>query len=91
MFAPGVDDAADKRTLVAAVDRPLNVLPRATTPSVEELTAIGVSRISTGGSRYWAATSAVVHAARELRDLGTYDYWGAVPEKMTTARAAFSA
>ena len=90
LFAPGVNSHDDLRTLVAAVDRPVNVLPRPGTPSVAELGALGVRRISVGGSLCWTALAAVVRAATELRDHGTYDYWSAVPEGLTAARAAFA-
>ncbi|MGZ4796249.1 MAG: isocitrate lyase/PEP mutase family protein [Acidimicrobiia bacterium] len=90
LFAPGVVDADQLRTLVAAVDRPVNVLPRPGAPTIAELGSIGVRRISVGGSFCWAAMAAVTRAATELRDHGTYGYWDAVPEGLGAARAAFT-
>jgi 2-methylisocitrate lyase-like PEP mutase family enzyme len=89
LFAPGVNDGDQIATLVAAVDRPVNVLPRPGTPTVGELGDIGVKRVSVGGSLCWTAVAAVERAARELRERGTYDYWDAVPDGLRVARAAF--
>ena len=90
LFAPGVNSHDDLRTLVASVDRPVNVLPRPGTPSVADLGALGVRRISVGGSFCWTAVAAVVRAATELRDHGTYDFWSSVPDGLDAARAAFA-
>ena len=48
IFAPGVADAATIRKLVAAIDRPLNVLNWPGLPSAAELRALGVRRLSAG-------------------------------------------
>ena len=91
LFAPGVTDLDELRTLVAAVDRPVKVLPTAATASVAELAAIGVRRISVGGSLYAVANAAVVAAATELRERGTFGYRSTVPDGIAAARAAFGA
>ncbi len=90
LFAPGVNDEEDIRTLVASVDRPVNVLPRGTTVPVATLREIGVKRISVGGSFAWTAYAAVGRAARELRDHGTYGYWSDAADGVAAARAAFT-
>jgi 2-methylisocitrate lyase-like PEP mutase family enzyme len=90
LFAPGVDTLDDIRSLVTSVDRPVSVLPRPTTPSVTELAAVGVARISVGGAFAYAALDAVVEAATELREQGTYGYWKRVASGSKAARAAFS-
>jgi 2-methylisocitrate lyase-like PEP mutase family enzyme len=87
LFAPGVTTAGELTTLLASVDRPVNVLPRPGSPSVSELADLGVARISVGGSFAWAAYAAVVRAATELREQGTYGYVDAA----ATARATISA
>jgi 2-methylisocitrate lyase-like PEP mutase family enzyme len=74
LFAPGVTSLADIKQLVTAVDRPVNVLAMPGAPSVGELAAAGVSRVSVGGAFAFAALSALVDAATELRDEGTYGY-----------------
>ena len=89
LFAPGVGRAEDIRTLVANVDRPVNVLARPGAPTVAELAELGVGRVSVGGSFCWTALATMVTAATELRDDGTYGYWSAVPDGLAAARAAF--
>jgi len=74
LYAPGLTSLADIRQVVAAVDRPVNVLAVAGAPSVGELAEAGVSRVSVGGSFAFAALGALVDAATELRDQGTYGY-----------------
>jgi 2-methylisocitrate lyase-like PEP mutase family enzyme len=74
LFAPGLDSASDLRDLISAVDLPVNVLLRATTPSVSELAEIGIKRISVGGAFAFAAYAGLIAAASEFRDLGTTDY-----------------
>ena len=44
------------------------------TPPVSELAGVGVSRVSVGGALAFAALGALVEAATELRDKGTYGY-----------------
>jgi len=74
LYAPGLTSLADIRQVVTAVDRPVNVLAVAGAPSVAELAEAGVSRVSVGGSFAFAAFGALVDAATELRDKGTYGY-----------------
>jgi 2-methylisocitrate lyase-like PEP mutase family enzyme len=74
LYAPGLTSLADIRQLVQAVDRPVNVLAFAGAPSVSELAAAGVSRISVGGAFAFAAYGALADAATELRDNGSYGY-----------------
>jgi 2-methylisocitrate lyase-like PEP mutase family enzyme len=74
LYAPGLTSQADLRQVVSAVDRPVNVLAVAGAPSVGQLAEAGVSRVSVGGSLAFAALGALVEAATELRDRGTYGY-----------------
>lgn len=89
LFAPGVVDAGELRDLVGSVDRPVNVLALPGTPPVAELAAIGVRRVSVGGSFAFTALGALVEAATELRASGTYGYWDGALAGRKTARAAF--
>jgi 2-methylisocitrate lyase-like PEP mutase family enzyme len=75
LYAPGVIALDEVRQLVAEVDRPVNVLPLPGCPVVSELAEVGVARISIGGAFAYAALGAVVEAARELQEKGTYDFW----------------
>ena len=74
LYAPGLTHLSDIRQLVTAVDRPVNVLAMPGTPPVGELAGVGVSRVSVGGALAFAALAALVDAATELRDNGTYGY-----------------
>lgn len=74
LYAPGLRDISDIRQLIREVDRPVNVLAVGGAPPVPELAAAGTSRISVGGSFAFAALGALVSAATELRDQGTYGY-----------------
>lgn len=74
LYAPALTDIADIRSVVESVDRPVNVLAYRGAPSVGELAAAGIRRISVGGAFAYAALGAVVTASRELLDQGTYGY-----------------
>jgi 2-methylisocitrate lyase-like PEP mutase family enzyme len=74
LYAPGLRDIADIRRVIEEVDRPVNVLAVGGAPTVPELAEAGVSRISVGGSFAYASLGALVSAATELRDQGTYGY-----------------
>ncbi|HWD43710.1 MAG TPA: isocitrate lyase/phosphoenolpyruvate mutase family protein [Actinomycetota bacterium] len=90
LYAPGVSDLAEIRQLVASVDRPVNVLALPGVPPVPELAAAGVARVSVGGAFAFAALGALVEAATELRDAGTYEFRDRADVGSTTARSAFS-
>ena len=89
LFAPGVVDLDEVRTLVAAVDRPVNVLPMAGTVPIAELATAGVARISVGGSFAFSAYGALVTAATELREAGTYGFREGAAVGSNAVRAAF--
>ena len=57
LYAPGLVDPAHIERLVKAVDAPLNVLAMRGGPSVPELEALGVRRVSTGGGLARAASA----------------------------------
>ncbi len=89
LYAPGLTELADICRVVDAVGLPVNVLARPGAPSVSELAAVGVARVSVGGAFAYAALGAVVDAARELRDHGTYGYWENVRTGVDAVRGAF--
>jgi 2-methylisocitrate lyase-like PEP mutase family enzyme len=74
LYAPGLNRLTDIRQVVTAVDRPVNVLAVSGVSPVGELAEAGVSRVSVGGAFAFAAIGALVDAATELRDKGTYGY-----------------
>ncbi|MEU4085746.1 isocitrate lyase/PEP mutase family protein [Streptomyces aureus] len=73
VFVPGVTDPTTVKALVEGIDGPLNILVGPGAPSVGELAALGVARISAGSSIAAAAHGLVRRAARELLDTGTYE------------------
>jgi 2-methylisocitrate lyase-like PEP mutase family enzyme len=75
LYAPGLFDLADIRSVVSSVDRPVNVLLRPGMAPVAELAEAGVARISVGGTFSAVAFGAVARAARELLDHGTYGFF----------------
>ncbi len=89
LYAPGLTDLRDIRRVVESVEQPVNVLALAAAPPVRELAAVGVKRVSVGGGFAFAALGAVVAAAGELRDEGTYGYWKDVKSGARAARSAF--
>ena len=91
LYAPGVADPGELRALVSSVDKPVNVLALPTCPPVAELAEMGVARISVGGAFAYAALGAVVEAARELREDGTYGFWSLAGAGGKAVRAAFTA
>ena len=58
-------------------------------PTVAELAEAGVRRISVGGTFAFAALGAVVDAAQELREHGTYGFSAQAQRGAKAARAAF--
>ncbi|HEX6395047.1 MAG TPA: isocitrate lyase/phosphoenolpyruvate mutase family protein, partial [Acidimicrobiales bacterium] len=89
LYAPGITDPGDIRSLVASVDRPVNVLAMPSVPPVEDLAAAGVARVSVGSALANVALGAVVQAACELKKRGTYAFWSLAAEGSTAARSAF--
>ena len=71
---PGVADPEVIGQLARGIDAPLNILAGPRTPAVSELAALGVARVSIGGSLARAALSVVKRAAAELQGPGTYSY-----------------
>lgn len=55
LYAPGLTQIEDVRAVVTSVDRPVNVLVRPGGPTVGELAAAGVARVSVGGALAWVA------------------------------------
>ncbi|HZR54152.1 MAG TPA: isocitrate lyase/phosphoenolpyruvate mutase family protein [Streptosporangiaceae bacterium] len=74
LYAPGMRSIEDIRLVLSEVDRPVNVLAMPGVPPVPELAVAGVARVSVGGAFAFTAIGALVNAATELRDQGTYGY-----------------
>jgi len=69
LFAPGLRESVEIRSICEAVERPLNVLGHSGL-SVSEITDAGAQRISVGGALAWTAIEAMVGAAEAMRDSG---------------------
>lgn len=76
LMAPGLPDLDSVRTVCEAVSRPFNFMVGipGKSFSVSELESAGVRRISLATSLYRAAIGAMVAAAEEVRDHGTFDF-----------------
>lgn len=72
VFVPGVRDPKTIGALVRGIGGPINVLAVDGTPSIAELEALGVARVSLGSGPMRAALAVVRDVARELKASGTY-------------------
>jgi 2-methylisocitrate lyase-like PEP mutase family enzyme len=90
LFAPGLTRPEDIRQVVESVNRPLNVVTRPGLPSVAELGVMGVRRISVGQAFAYGGYGALVEAARELLDDGTYSFMDRAAAGVKAGRAVFT-
>jgi 2-methylisocitrate lyase-like PEP mutase family enzyme len=74
LYAPGLRNLDDIKTVLRSVDRPLNVLlgMKGVDITLEQLQAIGVRRVSVGASLVRVAYGAMLAAAREMKESGTF-------------------
>jgi len=85
LYAPGLTTKEEIAQVLQSVDRPVNVLMGmpGVRLTVEELSALGVRRISVGSGLYRVAHAAFLRAAREMKQAGTF---GALFEEKMTGR-----
>ena len=76
LFAPGLTTKEDISSVIASVDRPVNVIMglSGVQMSLAELSDLGVKRVSVGSSLARAALGAFLRAGEEMRDHGTFTY-----------------
>lgn len=74
VYAPGLLALDDIARVVDETGIAVNVLALRDGPRIDELAAVGVRRVSTGGALARAAFGTLVDAARELLDHGTSTY-----------------
>ena len=74
VYAPGLVTAEDIQRVVSETAVAVNVLAHPFGPTIEELGALGVRRVSTGSALFNAARRTLREAARELLDFGTSNY-----------------
>jgi 2-methylisocitrate lyase-like PEP mutase family enzyme len=72
VFIPGLQDAPTIGRLVADLACPVNILAGPGSPSVSELTALGVKRISLGSGPMRATLGLLRRLAEEVKTHGTY-------------------
>jgi 2-methylisocitrate lyase-like PEP mutase family enzyme len=72
VFVPGLREASTIGRLVSDVRCPVNILAGPGSPSVAELTALGVRRISLGSGPMRASLGLLRRLAEELKTSGTY-------------------
>ena len=78
LYAPGLKTRDDIAAVVSSVDRPVNVIMglQGVHITLEELSAIGVKRVSIGSALSRAALGAFLRAGREMRDHGSFTFAG---------------
>jgi 2-methylisocitrate lyase-like PEP mutase family enzyme len=76
LYAPGLTSKDDIAAVVSSVDRPVNVVMglQGVQMSLAELSAIGVRRVSVGSALSRAAMGALMRAAREMKEHGTFTF-----------------
>jgi 2-methylisocitrate lyase-like PEP mutase family enzyme len=79
LYAPGIRTLEQIETVVKAVaPKPVNLLIAGAGLSVQEIAALGVRRISVGGTLARVAMHAFIKAAREIAEQGTFDGFAGV-------------
>jgi 2-methylisocitrate lyase-like PEP mutase family enzyme len=79
LYAPGIKTREQIETVVKAVaPKPVNLLVASPGLSVKEIAAIGVRRISVGGTLARVAMHAFIASAREIAEQGTFDSFASV-------------
>jgi len=77
LYAPGLQDIDTIRTICDSVSKPLNVVIEIskTNITIKDLSDVGVKRISIGSALFLTAYGSFVKAAKELKDLGTFNFY----------------
>lgn len=73
VFVPFARDADTIRRLVQGIRGPINILALKGVPSIPELKALGVRRVSVGSGPHRATLALIRDVARELKASGTYE------------------
>jgi 2-methylisocitrate lyase-like PEP mutase family enzyme len=76
LYAPGLVARDDIAAVVKSVDRPVNVVTGLAGArfSLDELAALGVKRVSVGSALARASFGALIDAAKEMREHGTFAF-----------------
>jgi 2-methylisocitrate lyase-like PEP mutase family enzyme len=80
LYAPRIDTVEQVAAVVAAVSpKPVNLLINAPFITVAEAAALGVRRISVGGTLARSAWAGFLQAAKEIADAGTFSQFESLP------------
>ena len=75
LYAPGISSLEQLREVCAQIDKPFNVLaPMLRTATVQDISAAGATRISTGGALTWAAVHPLLVAGKEMLEQGSFGW-----------------
>jgi methylisocitrate lyase len=81
LYAPRISTAEQVAAIVAAVSpKPVNLLINAPFMTVEQAAALGVRRISVGGTLARTAWAGFLDAAREIAEAGTFSRFERLPD-----------
>jgi 2-methylisocitrate lyase-like PEP mutase family enzyme len=75
LFAPGVTEPGQLRTLLAETSAPLSVMWMPGAPAIRELADLGVARVSLGPFAMYAAYGALAQLPAVLADAGAGQFW----------------
>jgi len=89
VFVPFVGDAGTIERLVKEIPAPLNILGAPNAPSLKEVAALGVRRVTFGSAPMRATLGLVRRMAREWKDKGTYGTLGAYGIPFAELQALF--
>lgn len=91
LYAPGLKTLADISSVLAAVDRPINVLlgPMSKLQPVSVLAEMGVRRISIGSIFANLAMDAVIKASRNLQTDGSFEFMDDLASSSEITRLMF--
>jgi 2-methylisocitrate lyase-like PEP mutase family enzyme len=76
LYAPGLTSKEDIAAVVSSVDRPVNVVMglQGVQLNLEDLSKLGVKRVSVGSALSRTALGAFIRAAREMKEHGTFTF-----------------
>jgi 2-methylisocitrate lyase-like PEP mutase family enzyme len=76
LFAPGVSKREEIAELVRSLDRPVNAIMggKGIGLTVDDLSELGVKRISVGSAFARTALAAFMNAAREVQEQGSFTF-----------------
>jgi methylisocitrate lyase len=91
LYAPRIDSLDQAAAIVAAVTpKPVNLLINAPFATVGEAAAVGVRRISVGGTLARTAWRGFVEATKEMVDAGSFSHFQGLPDVDSLLKAGSS-